>query len=679
MSAIPLALLGFALAQDEAPGAVIVVEEEVPEGPDPSATSMALTRVEINEDLPASADLGLIVESASGASVQRLGGLGDWSGVSIRGASVRHTLVAIDGIPLNPDGAAAVNLSELPLWAFQRVEIYRGNSPPQLGASAMGGVVNLVSGDAGQAGASGSMGLGSFTTLRSAATVRAPGSLRGLPTQTLVVVEGLSTEADYRYFADNGTEFNLLDDHVRQRQNNDKAQLNAHALWSLQGAGWRLRLLDAFLTREEGLGGHVNSPTTAVRLGTTRNLLAAQASGQRGVMSGEFRAWGLLREERFQDPLGEIGTGSQDQRDRTSALGLSTHGAWLPTTWLAPSLTLSARRDGFQRLDYLTGAEGPARSRWSLSGAAGAQAFAWDGRLVGSLVTNVTYLNTQSLDAEAPSAQVAWLPSPRAGLLLRPSESLALKSNLSYAYRPPDFTELFGDRGAVIGNPELGPERGLQGDLALRWTLPAQGGLPTGALEAGVFVNRTWDQIVYVQNAQRTQVPVNLDDARTRGAELALSLEAGGWLESRSSLTWNDSLNLSSDPAEAGKQLPRVPRWQASQWTALSWGERLRLGHTYTYIDGNYWDRTNFYRAAPRHLHGVFLRAQPAPGAPSLELSVVNALDRLVQVVPRNPLDPEDEALIVQPMTDFVGYPLPGRALQLTLRWEAPTALSRGG
>ena len=48
----------------------------------------------------------------------------------------------------------------------------------------------------------------------------------------------------------------------------------------------------------------------------------------------------------------------------------------------------------------------------------------------------------------------------------------------------------------------------------------------------------------------------------------------------------------------------------------------------------------------------------------------LNLTDRIVEVVPRNPLDPSDDARVIQPTTDFVGYPLPGRTVLVTLRWE---------
>ncbi len=234
--------------------------------------------------------------------------------------------------------------------------------------------------------------------------------------------------------------------------------------------------------------------------------------------------------------------------------------------------------------------------------------------------------------------------------------------------RPPDFTELFGDRGAIIGNSDLKPERGRQWDVGARAVAPAPWPVQ-GSVELGHFWNSVEDMIVMVQNSQRTSVPVNLDRAWIQGLEAALTLQTG-FLELQSNLTRNTSVNLSGQRQYANNQLPRIPTWELHQRTAMVWDDWIRLGHTWSYTDGNYWDRTNYYRAAPRAFHGAFLRLSPRGAWPSLEIDGLNLTDRIVEVVPRNPLDPADDARVVQPTTDFVGYPLPGRTVLVTLRWE---------
>jgi hypothetical protein len=50
-------------------------------------------------------------------------------------------------------------------------------------------------------------------------------------------------------------------------------------------------------------------------------------------------------------------------------------------------------------------------------------------------------------------------------------------------------------------------------------------------------------------------------------------------------------------------------------------------------------------------------------------MEVRNLFDHMVARVPRNPLDPEDTAVVLQGLDDFHGYPLAGRTVLFSLRW----------
>lgn len=656
----------------------VVVEAERPEGPDPQATSASVTVIPVAERALAADDLGALVEGAPGTAVSRLGGLGDWSAVSIRGSTLRQVLIALDGVPLNPDGASVVNLSELPISAFQRVELYRGSAPPELGASPMGGVVNLVTGDDPPPAAS--VGMGSFGTQR--AMVAA--GLRGgaLPLDGFGHAELFHTRGDFVYFDDNGTSYNLIDDRRRARANNEKLQASVHARARLGSERLRLTLLDAMLVRDEGLPGHADAPAEAARLNTARHLGVAELSASGARATGLARAWGWLRQEVYDDRAGEIGVGMQWSDDRTSAVGLLGHGRLALAPGVLPALTLAVRRESYASVDLLDGSTDGPRSRLVSTLTLSGMAWLLSERMAIQPQVQATLLDNRDLDGpstqESPVDQADTTRSarldPRLGVLLRPVPALAIKANAGSAFRPPDMSELFGDRGAMVGNPELSPERGFNADLGARALLPWEGRVE-GSAEATGFWTETRDLITAVQTGQRVLVPVNLGRARARGLEAALDLRGWDHLETRTSLSWTRSTNLSDNPQFEGNQLPRVPEWELSQQTALVWGGPWggRLGHSYSFIDDNYWDATNIYRAAPRAIHGAFARAALGRTGLSVELDVLNLADHLAEVVPRNPLDPDDDARVVQALTDLNGYPLPGRSFFASLRWSPIT------
>ena len=150
--------------------------EVVGQAPDEvSATPAQVTVIPVDERLPASADVATAVARAPGVVVRRLGGLGDLAQVGIRGAGARQSEVLLDGIPLNPEGGSAVDLSELPLRALDRVEVYRGQAPALLGTTALGGAVALWTTDAPVTRVS--LGAGSWGTARGDATFGGEGWL----------------------------------------------------------------------------------------------------------------------------------------------------------------------------------------------------------------------------------------------------------------------------------------------------------------------------------------------------------------------------------------------------------------------------------------------------------------------------------------------------------------------
>ena len=654
---------------------LVVRDRSTAEATDPQATSAAVTVIEVDASLAASSDVSTVVDSASGTTVQRLGGLGDWSGVSIRGSTLRQVQVVLDGIPLNPDGASAVNLSELPLFAFERVEIFRGNAPPELAASPIGGVVHLRTGE-GRHGTSAAVSHGSLDTSRVTAMTRQTSTDTRIPVDVLAVADLFSTEGDFAYYDDNGTTYNLFDDQRTTRENNDKRQLNTHLRLRLGPADTRLTLLTAYLSRSEGLPGHANNPTRDVSLHTGRSLTAASFELQRGLSKLETRTWLLVRGDTYDDRAGEVGTGNQHNEDQFTSGGGLVHWQRLMGRHVVGGFTLGARQDRFGTTDLLTERESNTTRRLAVTPAIDADIRLWQDRVTLSPVVGAQLIDNRALGTvpfertpiapEASDTLVA--PTPRFGALVRPIPPVAFKANVGTYVRPPDFTELFGDRGAIIGNTDLKPERGTQWDVGARAVAPSAWPVH-GSVEIGHYWNAVDDLIVMVQNSQRTSVPVNLDQGWIQGVEAALTLQLP-FVETQSNLTRNTSVNLSGERQYANNQLPRIPTWELYQRTALVWADRVRLGHTWSYTDGNYWDRTNYYLAAPRAFHGAFLRVSPGGAWPSVEVDGLNLTDRIVEVVPRNVLDPSDGARVVRPTTDFVGYPLPGRTVLVTLRWE---------
>lgn len=70
--------------------------------------------------------------------------LGEQQSLSLLGSLSRHTLVMLDGLPLNNAGEA-FDFSKLPLSQIERIEIVKGSASALGGTSAIGGIVNIIS------------------------------------------------------------------------------------------------------------------------------------------------------------------------------------------------------------------------------------------------------------------------------------------------------------------------------------------------------------------------------------------------------------------------------------------------------------------------------------------------------------------------------------------------------
>ena len=695
MARFPILALGVGLLCVGVPRASKALEPEDPEiidvvgvtssAPDPASETSMLTVIQVDERVPADADVADVVDMVPGARINRLGGLGDFSAVSIRGSSFRQVEVFVDGVPLNPDGATAINLSELPLRSFSRVEVYRGGGPPSLGANAMGGVVHLVTEPlAGRSPVSrASFSMGSFDTMKAAGSVGFAERIGDLPIDGFAAVDALATQGRFRYFSDGGTPYTLVDDRLSMRENNDHRRMSVNGRVRLGHPQLRLTALTSWSWVDEGVPGPAYRPTEDVRYGAVRGLGTVKVEGIVGPFSASGDVWGVGLIESFDDRDGEIGVGSQWTTDRSALVGSRGRLTWAALDWLQAQANADVRVDVYSHADRLTGTRAPARTRVVGKMNLGATGWWLPYRGVNglSVTTSVHLLGVESSGLRLESAKNGRFEAmPRFGWVVRPHTWLAIKGNVGRYLRPPDLVELFGDRGALIGNPELVAEHGWNLDVGARLAPDVQGPAE-GWVEGVFFFNEGQDLISYIQNAQGVALPVNLGETRVLGVETAGYLHLVNMIETGFDFTWTWSRNLSQrHPATTYAQLPRVPRLELSGHVALHWHRQLRGGYRLSYTDGNYWDATNWFLAAPRTFHGVFASVrlgpdrprQGRPGGPWLEVDVRNLTNRLAQVVPRNPLEPSDGALAVQPVTDFMGFPLPGRTVLVTLTFEEP-------
>lgn len=624
--------------------------------------------IELDPDsLPPSTSVADVLDDVAGVTIRSFGGPGDASFVRIRGSSAQQVAVYVDGVPLNAHGNGAIDLSELDVASFDRVEVYRSAAPPALGAAPIGGVVHLRTRADVAAPLRFRAGYGSWGTHSLSAgggvAGRLPGPLGGGLGNLRFSAAYDGTRGDFRYFTNNGTLYDPDDDGLRRRTNNHLNQIDSTVAARLETGPVDLTVRDRLLWRDGGVPGNPATTVRRARFGLTDNLLAARLRlrvAPRVTALGDL-SW-RRRGERYEDPDDEVGLGAQDSRDMFDEAAAGVIADLRPVAGV--TVLASARLD----LNAYTprallpslGADGShlrAASTFGLS----TPIELLEGGIALSPTIRVVVLDDQErLRAE---------PLPQLAVALRPVPALTIRAAASRGFRPPTFLELYGDRGSVIGNAALRPETGHSADLSARLRLRPHA-LFSSALEVGGFVTDTIDAIALVPNSQKTAVPINLGHTRSGGVEAAASVDALDHLRVEGSVTWTDARIRGGERGTVGNRVPSVPVWQMNLGVQAFWDPWVRLGWRFDYTAGTFDSPSNFFEQAARPLHSAHLRLQAGRKLPWVSVEVVNIADTLSALQYRDPLHPDEDDRSPVAIEDYRGNPLPGRSVHVAIGWS---------
>lgn len=114
-----------------------------------------------------SADLNTVLNRSTGVKVREAGGMGSDFNFTLNGLSGRQVRFFIDGIPMESFGNS-FGLNNIPVNLAERIEVYKGVVPVELGADALGGAVNIITNQSAPKFLDASISYGSFNTIRAA-------------------------------------------------------------------------------------------------------------------------------------------------------------------------------------------------------------------------------------------------------------------------------------------------------------------------------------------------------------------------------------------------------------------------------------------------------------------------------------------------------------------------------
>ncbi|MEZ4250244.1 MAG: TonB-dependent receptor [Polyangiales bacterium] len=596
------------------------------------------------------ADLTLqeLLFEVPGAHVVQSGGQGSYSTVSLRGGELGHTSFLLGEMPVSGPDSGPLDLSLLPIEAFDRLEVYRGGAPALFDSGAIGGVVRLVPREDRQDRLFATATGGSFGSWRADVTsVLRRGRFF---VATNAGADGSRGDFPYRY--DNATVFDPTDDEIRRRANAET--LGAHGMLHVRGtvgSHGRVSALLLGVSRQGGMPGLGASPAYDARREDLRALgaLEYQHCGEHGRL--QLVVGGSFRRQRFTDLLGEIGIGRDATNDTSRHFFSRVAGVAQPTAWLELTSVLSVRRDGYDPENRLARDE----SRSARTTISGTQEVRLHGDLRGvgfelRPSVRVEHARTDAygmrLGQEHLFDSTITRPTFRVGASVRPLPWLGIVGSLANGTRMPSVLELFGDRGALLPNAELTPERGRSADGGVLVRLVRERGELVA--EARYFHLSVDDLIRYQATSQYTAIAQNVARGEVNGVEAGSRFSIGAHV--RGQVAWT----YLKTRAPRGAELPWRPNVEARAGLELhsgplGWLEDVALIGTWNHRGSFFHDPANLVRMPSRQWIGGGVRVDLPRG-----------LDVLFTA-----RDLADEG-----GQDFLGQPLPGRRYALTLRYE---------
>jgi len=490
--------------------------------------TILITRREIEQ--AQTPDLPTLLRRVSGAELAQTGQQGSVTGVFLRGAEPRHTLVLVDGVPINNLNFGLAAIEHIPLADVERIEIVRGNVSSLYGSAAIGGVIQVFTREPGNT---------PFASVTAQAGSR--GLVEAHATGSVKLASGTGLRATVAGLRDRG--FNAVRQEEIPGTNPDRD-------------GYRRRAASVGITQD--LGAH----TIGLKLRDARGRIeydnefgpATQRDSSRFVeqvaaLDGRFRLTPTLRVDaaltRAVDRL------DADEGSFPFFVNSRSSGGQLSAEWeAAPGHRVTA---GLEHARQRIAADTPYdRDRRTV-----------DGARVGYALDHGKHqlqLNARRDRYSDFGHANTWL----AAYGFQFTQALRASASVSTGFRAPSFNDLFFPFG--IGNPDLRPERVRSAELGLQYVAGDQ------ELRATLFQNRFHDLIGF-DSAFHS---INVGRARNRGLELAY---AGRVLEYalRAGVTAQDPRDLDTD-----RRLVRRARVfghvaltrESGPW---QWGGNLRL------------------------------------------------------------------------------------------------------
>lgn len=584
-----------------------------------------------------SMELNNVLGRTAGVRVRKSGGTGSDFNYSLDGMSGNAIRFFIDGIPMDYYGSS-YSINNMPIALIERVDVYKGVVPVELGSDALGGAINLVTNQTVSNYASASYSFGSFNTHQLA--------LHGQWRFDSGFTSRLSafyTYSDNNYkvwgkgvhYADESTGYKAVEftkENPAERFNDDFQTASVKLDLGFTDKKWADQFFLTMLVSDQQRGVQTGQ-TMAYVYGEMRNneqVLMPSMSYQKkdlitkGLDVTAFAAYSYTEGVLIDTTTarydwrgiqigtnisgGEIGRNGKSlytQKDRSEIYRFNG-------TYQLPSdfqlglnyLYTSTRRTGedpfspVYRIPYLE----PQNIGSHFAGLS-LETVKFDDRLHANVfakyysylssINDVVY--TTEYEVINHENQVSnWGGGIAASYRLLPA--LMLKSSIEQATRMPSPTEALGDGVTIVNNPDIKPEQSFNVNLGAVWGRYEMGTIHGLKVALNTFYRDVQDQLLFtVINGQGEGMYQNINSVKGKGVELDLVYDYdqklklnlnGTYLDLRNSLKIDEN---GRDNILYGDRLRNTPYLMANAGLEYSMRDVLQKeSKLFTYLNAGY-------------------------------------------------------------------------------------------
>lgn len=408
-------------------------------------------------------NLTSFLQQQNGLQIQQAGGLGNPALVSIRGASANQTTLLINGISSNNNQYGGYDLNSIPLNQIENIEISRSGSSFELADQAIGGTINIITRE-GTNNQNINLNLGSEETFSTSFS-------SSLNQNLSIQIDHQQSANNYDYPVPSPISGSNQHHQVQALENSEFHRTSIQLVQYFKGISARIRLnkknknIPDYFRNDKKNDASLNQKDAVFSLQSNKKL---EHKNKIDNFYSEH-LWKVFHKnsnEHYKDRMGVIGLGQDNDKLTQSRTEAQWHSKLLFKRWQFQT-QLSAYEESFlsQYLDdddsYLcTTPQGNCdqiaykKSRKILIG------IRWSNKphsqqisadLYQSHATNYNRKRSSVIDSEEKNQSFIGY-NIKYSLFHDTSET---HFSIKHSNRHPSLYQLFGDRGLLLGNPDL--------------------------------------------------------------------------------------------------------------------------------------------------------------------------------------------------------------------------------